>query len=62
MSLPEGTQGSRTDYTIDITAREKEACERYFGFKCAVGDHTLIGNVIRKIALLPKKDLDKDTG
>lgn len=51
MSLPEGTPGSRTMYQIEITAREKEACERYFGFRCAVGDHTLIGNVIRKSAL-----------
>ena len=54
MSLPEGTPGSRTHYTIDITAREKEACERLCYPPRAVGDWDLARDVIRKVADLPR--------
>ena len=50
MSLPEGTPGSRTTYTIEITAREKEACERISKGVAVVGDMPLMDDVLRKIA------------
>lgn len=55
MSLEPGQSGSRTTYQIEITAREKEACERYDRLKMVTGDVELVTGVIRKIALLPKK-------
>lgn len=57
MSLPEGTPGSRTTYQIEITAREKEACERLQTGVRAIGDWQLAAGVLKKIVLLPKKDL-----
>ena len=58
MSLPEGTPGSRTHYMIEITAREKEACERFSKIlagpgpipEYVEGDSYLVIGVLRKIA------------
>lgn len=52
MNLPEGTPGSRTHYTIEITAREKEACQRWLVDDDTIlpGDCSLIEGVLRKIA------------
>lgn len=55
MTLPEGAPGSRTDYTLEITAREKEACERFSKGNYLPDDPALVDDVLRKIALLPKK-------
>lgn len=57
MSLPEGTPGSRTTYQIEITAREKEAVERFLTRKMVAGDASLVEDVMQKIAELPKKEL-----
>lgn len=62
MSLPEGTPGSRTTYTIEITAREKEAFERFFEGSEVTGDESLRREVGKRIAELPKKYLDTPPG
>lgn len=62
MNLPEGAPGSRSTYTVDITAREKEACERFSKGNYLPDDIALVDDVLRKIALLPKKDLDTPPG
>ncbi len=48
LSLPE--PGSRTHYTFTITAREKQAVERFVGVRMVAGDAALSWEVLRKIA------------
>lgn len=55
MSIEPGQPGSRFTYQIEITAREKEAIERISQGVAVVGDMPLMDDVLRKIALLPKK-------
>lgn len=47
--LPEGTPGSRTRYTITLSAREKGAIERFLGRKTVAGDVALVEDVLREI-------------
>lgn len=54
MSIEPGHPGSRTTYQIEITSREKEACERYCNNQLIAGDESLMNDVARKIAQLPK--------
>ena len=48
--LPAGQPGSRTHYTFTITAREKQAVERFVGVRMVAGDAALTWEVLRKIA------------
>ena len=60
--LPPGTPGSRTIYSITLTAREKEACERIMAGDRVVGDEDLLEGILRKIAQLPKIVVDSPRG